>query len=58
MVVLRRVIRESWAITAEGDARGLGERFATVEVLRAGDVYEDAVLVTSREEEVLGIAPR
>jgi hypothetical protein len=29
-----------------------------MEVLRAGDVYEDAVLVTSREEEVLGIAPR
>jgi hypothetical protein len=44
------------AITAEGDARGQGELFATMEVLRAGNVYEYAVLVTPLEEEVLGIA--
>ena len=56
VVVLRRVIRESLAITAEGDARGQGELFATMEVLRASDVYEYAVLVTPLEEEVLGIA--
>jgi len=56
VVVLRRVIRESLAITAEGDARGQGELFATMEVLRAGNVYEYAVLVTPLEEEVLGIA--
>ena len=56
VVVLRRVIRESLAITAEGDANRQGQLFGAVEVLRAGDLYEYAVLVTPLEEELLGIA--
>jgi len=56
VVVLRRVIRESLAITAEGDANRQGQLFGAVELLRAGDLYEYAVLVTPLEEEVLGIA--
>lgn len=56
VIVLRRLVRESLAITARSDAGGQGELFGTVEVLRAGDLYEYAVLVTPLEEEVLGIA--
>jgi hypothetical protein len=56
VIVLRRAIRESLAITAGNPAAGQGELFGSVEVLRAGDLYEYAVLVTPLKEEVLGIA--
>lgn len=56
VVVLRRAIRESLALTAGSGTGRQGELFGTVEVLRAGEVYEYAVLVTPLEEEVLGIA--
>lgn len=56
VIVLRRLIRESLAITAGSDASAQGELFGTVEVLEAGDLYEYAVLVTPLEEDVLGIA--
>ncbi len=57
VIVLRRLVRESLAITAAGsDAGRQGELFGTLEVLKAGDLYEYAVLVTPLEEEILGIA--
>jgi hypothetical protein len=56
VVVLRRLIRESLAATAGSDANRQGELFGAVELLRAGDLYEYAVLVTPLEEAVLGIA--
>ena len=55
-MILRRQIREALAITGEGQTKPQAELFATVEVLRAGEVYEYAVLVTSLSEEVLAIA--
>jgi hypothetical protein len=60
VIVLRRLMRESLAKPAtasDGGGRGgQGELFGAVEVLRAGDLYEYAVLVTPLEEEVLAIA--
>lgn len=56
VIVLRRLVRESLAITAENQASQQGELFGTVEVMRAGELYEYAVLVTGLEEEVMGIA--
>ena len=37
-------------------ASGQGMLFGTAELLQAGELYEYAVLVTSLEEEMLGIA--
>jgi hypothetical protein len=56
VVVLRRRVRESLAITAGPAGKGQRELFGTVEVLEAGTLYEHAVLVTPLEEAVLGIA--
>ena len=56
VVVLRRKARKAPAIAAGGQDKPQQELFATVEVLEAGEIYEYAVLVTSLEEEVLGIA--
>lgn len=56
VVVLRRQVKESLAITEGKAASGQQELFGTVEVLRAGELYEFAVLVTSLKEEVLGVA--
>ena len=56
VVVLRRRVREALAIQADGQANKQQELFGTVEVLQAGELYEYAVLVTSQDEQVLGIA--
>ncbi|MDQ2899633.1 MAG: hypothetical protein M3Y07_07505 [Acidobacteriota bacterium] len=56
VIVLRRPIRESLAIATDNHGSGQGELFGAVEVLRAGELYEYAVLITPPEEEVLGIA--
>ncbi len=56
VVALRRRVREALAITEGTTANGQQELFGTVEVLRAGELYEYAVLVTSLAEEVLGVA--
>ncbi|MGH8378400.1 MAG: transposase [Gammaproteobacteria bacterium] len=56
VIVPRRRIRESLAMAADSPASGQGELFGAVEVLRAGELYEYAVLVTPLEEAVLGIA--
>ena len=56
VVVLRRRVRESLAITGQGEASGQGMLFATAEVVQGSELYEYAVLVTSLEEEVLAIA--
>jgi hypothetical protein len=56
VVVLRRLIRESLAVTGDKKANGQGDLFGTVELMKAGDLYEYAVLVTPLEEGILGIA--
>lgn len=56
VVVLRRLIRDSLVITGDQKANQQGELFGVVELLRAGDLYEYAVLVTPLEEAILGIA--
>jgi hypothetical protein len=56
VVVLRRRARKSPAITDKGEASGQAMLFATAELVQAGELYEYAVLVTSLEEQVLGIA--
>ena len=49
-------MRELAATAAATPANGQAELFGSVEVLRAGELYEYAVLVTALEEEVLGVA--
>jgi hypothetical protein len=56
VVVLSRRVRESLAITTAASGEKQQELFGTVEVVEAGELYEYAVLVTSLEEGVLGIA--
>ena len=56
VVVLRRLVRESLAVSEPSEPNGQETLFGTVELLRAGEVYEYAVLVTPLEEGVLGIA--
>ena len=56
VVVLRRPIRESLALLTARDDGKQGSLFAGIEVLKAGELYEYAVLVTTLKEEVLGIA--
>lgn len=56
VVVLRRRVRESLALSGKSETSGQGMLFATAELVQAGELYEYAVLVTSLEEEVLGVA--
>lgn len=56
VVVLRRRVRESLALVETDETTAQGMLFATAELAQAGELYEYAVLVTSLEEEVLGIA--
>jgi len=56
VVVLRRRVRGSLALSGRSETDGQGMLFATAEWVEAGELYEYAVLVTSLEEEVLGIA--
>ena len=56
VVVLRRPVREAAPPAAAGKAKGQAELFGRMEVLRAGELYEYAVLVTALEEDVLGVA--
>jgi hypothetical protein len=56
VVVLRRRVRESLALVESDETTEQGTLFATAELAQAGELYEYAVLVTSLEEEVLGIA--
>jgi len=56
VVVLRRLIRESLAIVEDRKAIRQGELFGAVELLKAGDLYEYAVLVTPLEMGILEIA--
>ena len=56
VVVLRRPVREATATVAAGPGNGQAELFGNMEVLRAGELYEYAVLVTALEEDVLGVA--
>jgi hypothetical protein len=56
VVVLRRPVREAAAAATAGPGNGQGELFGSMEVLRAGELYEYAVLVTALEEDVLGVA--
>jgi len=56
VVVLRRQVRESLALVARDEAAEEGMLFATAELVQAGEMYEYAVLVSSLEEEVMGIA--
>lgn len=56
VVVLRRAVRESLALTPGPADSGQGQLFGTVEVSQAGELYEYAVLVTSLAEAVLGVA--
>lgn len=56
VVVLRRRVRESLAITGQREASGEGMLFATAELVQGSELYEYAVLVTSLEEGVLAIA--
>jgi hypothetical protein len=56
VVVLRRRVRDSLAVSAGAGGKKQQELFGTVEVMEAGELYEYAVLVTPLEEAVLGIA--
>jgi hypothetical protein len=56
VVVLRRQVRESLALVDTDETTAQGILFATAELTQTGELYEYAVLVTSLEEEVLGIA--
>jgi len=47
--------KEAKATAAAGKAKAKGQLFAGLEVLRAGELYEYAVLVTVLEEAVLGV---
>jgi hypothetical protein len=58
VVILRRPAPEAAATALSGKSKAKGQAalFADVEVLRAGQLYEYAVLVTGLEEAVLGVA--
>lgn len=56
VVVLRRPVRETAATAAAAPAKGQADLFGNLEVLRAGELYEYAVLVTALAEDVLGVA--
>src|SRR5207237_9861740 len=56
VVVLRRPLRETAPPTAAAAAKGQADLFGNLEVLRAGELYEYAVLVTAVAEDVLGVA--
>jgi hypothetical protein len=56
VVVLRQLIAESLAVTGDKRQTDKDYLFGTVELLKAGDLYEYAVLVTPLEEGMLGIA--
>ena len=56
VVVLRRPVREAVATAAAGPVNRQAELFGRMEVLRAGELYEYAVLVTALAEDVLGVA--
>ena len=56
VMVLRRPIREWPAGKTKSAEKNQQTLFADIEVLKAGELYEYAVLVTTLEEEVLGLA--
>lgn len=56
VVILRRLIRESLAVIEDRKAIGQGNLFGAVELLKTGDLYEYAVLITPIEAGVIGIA--
>lgn len=56
MVVLRRLIRDSLVLPGDQKTNQQGELLGMVELLRTGDLYEYAVLVTPWNEGILGIA--
>ena len=56
VVVLRRPIRESLVVETKDAANRQQLLLAGIELLKAGELYEYAVLVTTLEEDVLGLA--
>ncbi len=56
VMVMRRPIRESLVLKTKDAGNNQPSLFAGIELLKSGELFEYAVLVTTLEEEVLGLA--